>query len=111
MVMAEGENEKHLSSKEDAKVAEPEEAVAAMKKLKVRETRKTQNPTSNGAPSSKFKRLLNVYWAKKKVTVPLTVLTLLLVIFAIPVTRYDTLGLFLKKSVTVSVVDSKTGTP
>lgn len=36
---------------------------------------------------------------------------LLLIIFALPVTRYKVLGLVIKKDVTVSVVDSKTSTP
>jgi len=36
---------------------------------------------------------------------------LLIVIFAVPITRYKILGLVIKKSVTVSVVDSTTHTP
>ncbi|PIZ63285.1 hypothetical protein COY17_01010, partial [Candidatus Saccharibacteria bacterium CG_4_10_14_0_2_um_filter_52_9] len=35
----------------------------------------------------------------------------LLIIFALPVTRYTVLGLFIKEPVTISVLDSKTNTP
>src|SRR6218665_1911816 len=59
----------------------------------------------------KLKALPAAYWAKKKWTLPLTGLVLVLLIFAIPFTRYAVLGLFMKGHVEVSVVDSKTNTP
>ncbi len=48
------------------------------------------------------------YKANKKVSIPLTVLAVLAVIFAIPVTRYAVAGLVIKKDVNLTVVDSKT---
>jgi hypothetical protein len=39
------------------------------------------------------------------------VAVLLVIIFALPVTRYKILGLFIKKDVTITIVDSKTSSP
>lgn len=55
--------------------------------------------------ASKFKRIL-----KSKKTW-LAVAALLLILFAVPATRYTILGLFIKKQVAVVVMDSKTSTP
>ena len=60
---------------------------------------------------NKFKRFFSAYWRKKKWTLPLTILVLIGIIFALPMTRYPILALGLKRTYTVAVVDSKTGTP
>src|SRR5882757_7298530 len=113
--MAEADDDEHVHKEEEAEVIEPVEAETtngSTEKPEVPKTIVKPKPHKGDATApNKFKRLLSTYWAKKKLTLPLTVLALLLVIFAIPVTRYDTLGLFLKKSVTVNVVDSKTDAP
>src|SRR4051812_8718498 len=110
--MAETEDNKQANEEESTEITAPEATDTTVEKAEEPEkAEKSKIYTSNRVSSNKFKRLLDAYWAKKKLTLPLTVLALLLVIFAIPVTRYDTLGLFLKKSITVSVVDSKTGAP
>lgn len=62
-------------------------------------------------PPNKFKRFFSAYWRKKKWTLPATLLVLLAIIFALPITRYPLLALALKRTYTVSVVDSKTNTP
>jgi hypothetical protein len=62
-------------------------------------------------PPNKFKRFFKAYWRKKKWTLPLTILVLLGIIFALPMTRYPLLALGLKRAYTVVVVDSKTNTP
>lgn len=59
----------------------------------------------------KVKSLPAVYWAKKKWTLPATLLVVLAVVLAVPFTRYAVLGLFMKGTVEVSVLDSKTNTP
>lgn len=51
------------------------------------------------------------YKAKKKVTIPLTIGLLLVVLLAVPTTRFSALGLFLKHDVDVSVFDSKANIP
>lgn len=60
---------------------------------------------------NKLKRFFVAYWSKKKWTVPVTILALLLLLLAMPVTRYAILGLFIKGDVTITVVDSKTNAP
>ena len=45
--------------------------------------------------------LLKAYWKRKKLTLPATVLGLLLVATAIPATRYVLPSLFIKKSIKV----------
>jgi hypothetical protein len=60
---------------------------------------------------SKFKRLLQTYKGHKKVAVPLTALAVLLVVLALPFTRYKVLGLFIKKQFNVVAIDSSTNTP
>jgi hypothetical protein len=90
----------------------PEEPIAdtseTAKKQGPTDQEKATNTTSIGA---RVKQWGAAYWAKKKLTLPLTALVLLIIILAVPFTRYETLGLFLKKPVTVTVVDSKTGAP
>jgi hypothetical protein len=64
-------------------------------------------PPAEGRPSL-WQRYLN----HKKWSMPLTALLLIvLVIFALPVSRYKALGLIIKKSYTITVTDSTTGTP
>lgn len=55
-----------------------------------------------------FKANLRSFFTSKKFVV---ILVIILVIFAVPVTRYKLLGLVIKKSVTINVVDTKTATP
>lgn len=68
---------------------------------------KANNPKPTEKPGfkSKLKKVL-----KSKITWIIVVL-LVIVLFAVPYTRYKILGTFIKKSVTISVVDSKTKSP
>lgn len=61
--------------------------------------------------STKWQRLRGWYVSHKKLSIPLSVLVLVLVIFALPMTRYPVAGLVLKKNLSVQVVDSTTKTP
>lgn len=62
-------------------------------------------------PKSKFKKFINWYKTKKKISIPLTALLITLIILAIPVTRYKILGLFIKKDFSVTVLDAQTNKP
>lgn len=66
---------------------------------------------STHSSGNKLKRFLTAYWAKKKWTIPVTILGLLVLLLVIPFTRYAILGLFIKGDVTITVVDSKTNAP
>jgi len=59
----------------------------------------------------RFKRFFIGYWHKKKWTLPVTVLALVAITFAVPTTRYPLLALGVKRSYDVTIVDSKTNTP
>ncbi len=56
-------------------------------------------------------RLIAWCKANKKISIPVGVLVILLLLFAIPLSRYQIAGLFLKKNYTVKVVDSVTSSP
>jgi hypothetical protein len=60
---------------------------------------------------NKFKRFFQGYWRKKKWTVPLTIVVLVGIVFALPLTRYPLLALALKRTYKVEIVDSKSNTP
>lgn len=59
----------------------------------------------------KFKKLWRKYLEKKKITIPLTILMVIALLLAIPFTRYEILGLFIKKSVNVMIMDAETSRP
>ncbi|HWT55886.1 MAG TPA: hypothetical protein VN031_02535 [Candidatus Microsaccharimonas sp.] len=59
----------------------------------------------------RLKKLARAYWAKKKWTIPVSVIALLVLLLGVPFTRYPILGLALKKNVPVIVTDSATGQP
>jgi hypothetical protein len=60
---------------------------------------------------SRWKRFAIWYKTKKKKSVPLTILVLLLVLAAIPWSRYMLAGVFWKNNYSVEIVDSTAGTP
>lgn len=59
----------------------------------------------------KLKKLARAYWAKKKWTIPVSVVALLVLVLGVPLTRYPILGIALKKDVPVTVMDSATNQP
>ncbi len=69
-----------------------------------------QNQEPPKSPN-KFKRFFAAYWRRKKWTFPVTVIVLLAIIFALPLTRYPLLALVLERTYTISVVDSKLSAP
>ncbi len=71
--------------------------------------------TAEDKPKSSLKHksgnLAGWFKRNKKVSIPASVVLLLVVLLAVPFTRYMTLGLFLKQDFSVVVLDSKTGKP
>ena len=51
------------------------------------------------------------FWRKRKLTIPISVIVLLVIVGLIPAIRYPIVGLALKRSYTITIVDSKTNTP
>jgi len=60
---------------------------------------------------ARLKAFFRGYWARKKWTLPLTILAVILIVLGVPFTRYKVLGLFLKHDAGISVLDSVTGRP
>ncbi len=72
-----------------------------------------ENPKTEPS-QSKFRHLHQAkLWYKThlKIAIPATILAVLLLLMLIPATRFDIVGLFLKKDFTVQVVDSSTKAP
>ncbi len=73
-----------------------------------------QNDDDKSKDKSKQGRIKK-FWAKyksnKKVAIPLTILVVVLILMIIPFTRYKILGLFVKRTVYMTVVDQQTGKP
>lgn len=63
------------------------------------------------AAGSHWQRFNSWYISHKKLSIPLSFLLLLLIIFAIPLTRYPVAGLLLKKNFGLQVIDSTTKAP
>lgn len=72
------------------------------------ESPKAEKVKSDGL---KFTRLKRWYVTHKKISIPLSVLLFVLIIFAIPFTRFPLVGIFLKKDASFQIVDSTTNTP
>ena len=59
----------------------------------------------------KFKRFWTKYKTNKKLSIPLTIFILVVLILTIPLTRYKALGLFIKKNFVITVLDNSTQKP
>ena len=93
-------------------------AEEATEKTTTQDISRSSNETAEAADTpqkSGFKNHLTRwkagYWSHKRWSLPASVLVILLVLLAVPASRYKLLGLFLKETVQVSVVDSTTATP
>src|SRR5579859_4953584 len=60
---------------------------------------------------AKWQRLKHWYTTNKRLSIPLTVFLLLIILAAVPFTRYKVAGLILKNNYSVKVVDATAGTP
>lgn len=63
------------------------------------------------AKDSRLKRFCKGYWHKKLWTLPLTIIIILGIVAAVPVSRYKILAFFIARPFTITVTDSSTGTP
>lgn len=72
------------------------------------ETKKSTETLSKSGLQQKLATWQKAYLLHKKITIPATVLALLLVILAVPATRYKVLGLFIKKEVLIYTINDKT---
>jgi hypothetical protein len=66
---------------------------------------------SDSSSESRFERLKAWYLDRKKWTIPLSVVLLILILAGVPWTRYHAAGLVDKKDFNVKIVDSTAGTP
>jgi len=57
------------------------------------------------------RQYMHLYWAKKQLSIPLSAIALLLVLTAVPYSRFMLVGFVVKQDAIVTVVDSRTGTP
>jgi hypothetical protein len=67
--------------------------------------------TTHGAHQSRLDRFKTWYSEHKKLSIPLSIVLLLLLLAAVPPTRYALAGTVMKKDMTVIVKDSSAGTP
>lgn len=105
---------------EAAEINEPEIVDAETQESGIEEQDTVEQPDNSGttetdASKPGFKQKLADFWTyyrtHKKLTIPLTFAALLLLLLAIPATRYPLLGTVIKKDVTVKVLDDKTNKP
>src|SRR5581483_7181976 len=68
-------------------------------------------PAKKSPGTSKLARFKSWYGGHKKVSIPTSVLVLLLILATVPFTRYSLAGLALKHDVSVKVTDSVANTP
>lgn len=67
--------------------------------------------SANPEKFPRLKKFAEAYWERKKWTIPVSVIALLILLLSIPLTRYPLLGLAVKSDVPVAVIDSSTGQP
>ena len=75
------------------------------------ESEKAPEPQTKPGLKQKLAKWKTTYLAHKKISIPATIVALLLIIGAVPATRYPVLGLAMKKNFSATVVDSKTNKP
>lgn len=81
--------------------------------LKVQDEAAERNVVMKLSRREKFKQALRDWWEnpRKRWGTIAAVLVILVAIFAVPFTRYEILGLFVRAKVTVQAVDSQSGLP
>lgn len=97
---------------EDRTIDEAVDDIAANESdtvLALQDAQSGRNTKSAVPKQSGFKKKLTKLFKNKWTWIVIVAITLL--IFVLPQTRYTVLGLFIKKSVTVNVIDSKTASP
>ncbi len=93
----------------DAELPLPE--VAATPETKESAESKRVEDKQAAITGSHWQRFRGWYLAHKELSIPLSILALLLLLLAIPATRYPLAGLTLKKNFSLQVTDQTTNTP
>ena len=107
-IMADNQKPAETSAPEiEAELPLPE---AADKSEKEPEVKKDEKPKP-ASGLSRWQRFRGWYGAHKKRSIPLSVLATVLLLLAIPATRYPLAGLVLKKGFTIAVFDTTTISP
>jgi hypothetical protein len=80
------------------------------------ETSKQTSPSQSvEAPKISFKSRLSagwhIFWVRKKLSIPITILLIGLILAVMPFTRYPIFGLFLSQDYSIKVIDSDNGQP
>lgn len=70
-----------------------------------------KSPEKPAQPNSRWQRFHGWYGGHKKLSIPLTILLLLVVLAALPLTRYRATGLLVKKNFSIQILDATTHTP
>lgn len=71
-------------------------------------------PPEPEKPNNKLRTLVNKFfgnWSKRKKIIVASIVAILVLVFAVPFTRYKVLGLVIKKDVTIKVMDASLNTP
>jgi hypothetical protein len=89
----------------------PEDMKSNASKSAQKDSSEPKSQDKKPKSANKFARLWQAYVAKKKLTFPLTIIVLIIVILAVPTSRYPLIGTFMKQNISLSVVDSQTGNP
>jgi len=125
--MAETENPKDIEPSDkpeyrtetDVSEVETDKAVDDIVRSEGDDELKIQDATVENAtvmsqrPRNRFKSFLTSWWGspRKKWGTIAVIVAIVAALFAVPVSRYEILGLGLREKVTVEAVDSKTGAP
>jgi len=98
--------------------AEVEESAEAEEEKTSKDEERGEEPTPDDKPpahpapkGSALQRAWHWMLGHKLVSIPLIIVVLLAALFAVPVTRYSALGLFVRQDFGVVIVDSQTGKP
>lgn len=62
-----------------------------------------------GLKDNRFRKLWKTYLSRKKQTIPITVLVVIGLLMAVPLSRYGILGMVIRQKIEFHVVDAKTG--
>ncbi len=90
---------------------EPEEETSYEEPQSDVEPEQVPEPQAKSGFKQKLAKWKTAYIKHKKVSIPATIIALLLIVGAIPATRYPVLGLVIKKNFSVTVIDAKTNKP
>ncbi len=110
--MADQEKPPEITSPEiEAELPLPAAAGKPEKEPEVKPAEKPKPVPKPAGGLSRWQRFRGWYMGRKKWSIPLSALALVLLLLAIPTTRYPLAGLVLSKDFTLQVTDSTTNTP